>query len=219
MRSKSWLDRVAVLGGVVALAAEDGNGLSQRERMLQMMRRTGSRRRRAEVVIRLRLFASSYAILFLISAIRFDHTVLRISLFVFFAYGVVDAWFLTRYAQTKTPEAQVIKDCRDAGAEVAGYLASYLLPFVTTSDPSLADLAGYGMYLAVIALVFIRSDMAQVNPTLYALGWVVHRADVEMKGDVLVIARHRPQVGDKLHFVELADVLVATQEGATERAA
>ncbi len=184
-----------------------------------MMKSKGSRRRRAEVVIRLRLFASSYAILFLISAIRFDHTVLRITLLAFFAYGVVDAWFLTRYAQTKTPEAQVIKECRDAGAEVAGYLASYLLPFVTTSDPSLADLAGYGLYLAVIALVFIRSDMAQVNPTLYALGWVVHRADVEMKGEVLVISRHRPQVGDKLDFVELADVLVATQEGATERAA
>lgn len=184
-----------------------------------MQRRKRSRRRRAEIVIRLRLFASSYAILFLISSLRFDNRLVRTIFLILFIYGAVDAWFLTRYAQTKTAEAQVIKKCHNAGAEVTGYLASYLLPFVTTSNPSAVDLTGYGLYLAVIALVFVRSDMAQINPTLYLFGWVIHRADVDMKGEVLLISRERPQPGDKVVFVELADILVATGEGTTERAA
>lgn len=48
-----------------------------------------------------------------------------------------------------------IHSYEDAGGEVSGYLASYLLPFVTVPSPSIRDLLGYSIFL-VVALI-IRS--------------------------------------------------------------
>jgi hypothetical protein len=37
----------------------------------------------------------------------------------------------------------------------AGYLASYLLPFLTVAEPSWRDLVAYGLFLAVTATVYM----------------------------------------------------------------
>jgi hypothetical protein len=37
----------------------------------------------------------------------------------------------------------------DRGAEVAGYLASYILPFVVVPEPGWSDLVGYAIFLVV----------------------------------------------------------------------
>ena len=87
--------------------------------------------------------------------------------------GVVDGWRLTRGARRKGATVQRFTDIRDQGATVAGYLATYLLPLIGVSVDGARDVAAYAIYFFVALVVFVRSDLALVNPTLYLLGWRV----------------------------------------------
>ena len=50
---------------------------------------------------------------------------------------------------------------------MAAYLATYLLPFVTLSEPSDRDVVSYLLFLLVAALIYVQSDLLQINPVLY----------------------------------------------------
>jgi hypothetical protein len=82
-----------------------------------------------------------------------------------------------------------VTDVRDASNEVAGFLATYLLPFVTVPSPSASDIAGYLIYALVVLAIFVRSNLAQVNPTLYLLGWRVVSITVNDHDHYLVCRR------------------------------
>lgn len=86
-------------------------------------------RRREAGMLRARLFLSSYAILFAILALRFDGSVLRGTCAALAAIGALTtvAWF--RAARNVQPTPYIIAEVTDRGGEVAGYLATYLLPF------------------------------------------------------------------------------------------
>jgi hypothetical protein len=109
--------------------------------------------------------------LFVILAIRFQGTALRAVCaglaLVGFAYLAIVLWVIPRTAQQRPYSVDAVKD---ASGEVAGYLATYLVPFVTVASPSAADLIGYCIFAVVVLVIFIRSDLAQINPALYLLG-------------------------------------------------
>src|SRR5437660_70608 len=89
------------------------------------------------LIVRIRLFASSYAPLLLIFAIRFGDPALRIACAGLALAGLVNLVLLLWEARQVTADPHRIVRVADRGAEVAGYLATYLLPFVTVPEPSL----------------------------------------------------------------------------------
>lgn len=125
------------------------------------------------VLTRVRLFACSYAPLFLILAIRFDNPWLSAACYLLTAISTILGVSVIGAIKRKTPGDYLITKTDDRGPEVSGYLATYLLPFVTVSQPSVHDLVGYTVFLIVAATVYVRSEMMQINPTLYLLGWKV----------------------------------------------
>lgn len=82
------------------------------------------------------LFLSSYAPLFGLLAIRFEQLWLWISCTVLAALGVVCLWLLLRLDARSSPGPHTLASVRDAGVEAAGYLAAYLLPFLTVATPT-----------------------------------------------------------------------------------
>lgn len=189
--------------------------------------RTGS-----DAVVRGRLFLSSYAPLFAILAARtcpgigdpgtpFWVFVVTLALTV---VGVADAaWLLAgsgeRNARSVTP-VQV----SEQGAAVAGYLPTYLLPFIGVGPQSTGGWIGYGIYLLVLFVVFLGSDFALVNPTLYLLGRRVTRVLIEQRsGDpgvppravsILVVSRTVPRVAEPIRLTRLAGCWVQKGERA-----
>jgi hypothetical protein len=97
----------------------------------------------------------------------------------------------------------------DHGSQVAGYLATYLLPLLVVPTPSLDDLVAYSLFLIVAGLVYVRSEMVEINPTLYVLGFRVLRV-VSVEGFVgYAIVRSGLRAGDTLHAIHVdAGVLV-----------
>ncbi len=127
-----------------------------------------------QIVGRARLFLSSYAPLFGILAISFDGLALRLVCLGLFATGMADTWHITRLAKTETQDYEItVQSSEDTGAEVSGYLASYLLPFVTVASPGWRELLAYSLFLLVAFVIYVRSNLVRVNPTLYLFGYRV----------------------------------------------
>ena len=104
----------------------------------------------------------------------------------------------------------------DQGAQVTGYLATYLLPFITPEVPTARDYVGYAVFFLSVFAVFLRSDMALINPTLYALGYGVYRARwTTGDGDesVLILSRDRP-LGTKVTAANLGGIFITRENRA-----
>jgi hypothetical protein len=113
-------------------------------------------------------------------------------------------WVAPRTAQ---PRGYPVQSVDDAAGEVAGYLATYLLPFVAVPSPTAADLAGYCILAVVVAVIFTCSGLARINPTLYLLGWRVASIETGQMHCNLV-CRRLPQAGTSIGAVRVAGLLI-----------
>jgi hypothetical protein len=127
--------------------------------------------------MRLRLLLSSYVPLFLLLAIRMDGTPLRVTLLVIALAGALCARSVLHANQTQAPQPLRITMVRDEGAQVAAYLATYLLPFLMVSNPTVPDLIAYAAFLGIVGLIFVRTDFLQVNPLLALAGYRLYQAE------------------------------------------
>lgn len=159
-------------------------------------------------------FISSYAPLWAMFALRFEAWWLRLVFASLCVLGVLVAWFLLRRNRTALPSNQEIKIVGDGGAEVSGYLAAYLLPFLTLAAPPLLDGLAYLIFFAVAGVVYVRSGLMQVNPTIYLLGWRVARGTIELDGrnesdrlskEVFVITRRDRRIGEPVRGERFSD--------------
>ncbi len=141
-------------------------------------------------------FLSSYALLFVILAIRFTQPWLEIVCGAFAVLGLVSGYRVIRSHRDIEPEPLTTGKINDLGGEVAGYLATYLLPFVTVADPTSRDLVGYFLFLIVTGVIYVRSSLVQ-HPTLYLLGWRVASVElVDQRWSGFVISRSRLHDGE-----------------------
>ena len=164
--------------------------------------------------VRAQLLLSSYAPLFLILSFRFEGTTLRVVCGALaglgFAYLIV---VLTVVARVAEPRPYPVETVKDASGEVAGYLATYVLPLVTLPNPTRGDLVGYCILAVVVAAIFLRSDLAQINPTLYLFGWRV--ASVVVNGNErYLVCRRLPRPATEVEAVGVAGLLILRETKA-----
>jgi hypothetical protein len=152
----------------------------------------------SDLVVELALFLCSYAPLFLILAVRFTAHWLEILCGTLFALGLVGGLTVVLRYGGVTGRSWTATRVEDRGAEVAGYLASYILPFVVVPEPSWRDLVGYAIFLLVAATIYIRSGMLQINPTLYLFGWHVFAVSVGDRWTGYALARVSLARGDSV---------------------
>jgi hypothetical protein len=164
--------------------------------------------RLADIAIELRFFLCSYALLFVILSIRFTQPALSYACIGLALVGAL-AGFAT-IAQHRWVEAEPVRvrAIDDRGGDVAGYLATYLLPFVTVPEPGWRDLLGYGLFVFVNGIVYVRSSLVQLNPTLYLFGWRVFQIELGAeRWSGFLLSRARVRNGDELDAVRLTDRL------------
>lgn len=132
---------------------------------------------------RTRLFLVSYAPLWLMVALRAlpknlelrpDPLPLTSILFsALFVWSVVDGVRIVAATRRLSAISRTFTDIADQGGAVGAYLATYLLPFLGITPTRVGDWLAYGVYFLVAVVVFVRTDLALVNPMLYLLGWRV----------------------------------------------
>lgn len=157
-----------------------------------------------QLIQRGQLFLGSYVLLFTLLAIRFEIAWLEIACAALAVLGLLDMlWIVFGVTRRKEPEPIVPAAVSDAGADVAGYLATYLLPFLTVAEPSIRDVIAYILFLFVAGLIYVRSEMSQINPTLYLLGRRVVRVTTTNGWSGYVIMRKHPEPEEQIKTVSL----------------
>ncbi|MFS0701269.1 hypothetical protein AB6N24_14965 [Cellulomonas sp. 179-A 4D5 NHS] len=129
---------------------------------------------------------SSYVPLFVLLAIRFDGIALRVACLLIALVGTLFARSLVRAQESEEPQPMYVAEARNEGAQVAAHLATYLLPFLTVSEPDVQDIVAYCVFLVMVGFVFITTDFLQVNPLLALDGFhLFHVRNSQWQGFVL----------------------------------
>lgn len=115
--------------------------------------------------------------------------------------GLLDGWSLPRRAGHLSAMRVRFTEVTDQGAAVAGYLATYILPLVAFNFAGWRDMVIATVYGGVLLIIYVRSDLALVNPTLYAFGWqLLSGTIIRPEGDkrVLILRRFSRSISDTL---------------------
>jgi hypothetical protein len=125
----------------------------------------------------------------------------------FVALGLLIVALLLYNARRAGAVKWTVSDPREQGAAVAGYLASYLLPLLAIQPGGWRVTAACAIYLAVLYVVYIRSDsLVLVNPTLYLFGYRIY--DVETTVSTHPPSRRRVLLLTKLRIDSETEVSV-----------
>lgn len=171
----------------------------------------------SDLTVELAMFMCSYAPLFVILAVRFRTTSLTVACAVLAAIGTGGGLIVLRRFRTVAAGSWTVRTVEDRGSEVAGYLATYLLPFVTVAEPGVRDVVGYVLFLAVTAVIYVRSGLVQINPTLYLFGWRLFAVDIGDGWSGYVLARTRLARGTRLSAVRMTERLfVSYAKGSSD---
>ena len=150
-----------------------------------------------EDLIRSRLFLASYVPLWLMLAFRaappgrwhWDGRGYAMIIFGLLAvWGIIDAVRLIRGSGKTSPRRLAFGEISDQGGNAAAYLATYLLPFIGFFPQDWGDWVAYVLYFIVALIVFIRTDLTFVNPTLYILNHRVVSANAYLPEDRSLVA-------------------------------
>lgn len=142
------------------------------------------------------LFWSSYSPLFALTAVRMDDGKYRTLLFwVAAAGGVFLGAAVLAARRGIEPRDRVFTSVTDRGGDVAGYLATYLLPFVSVPEPRARDAVAYVLFILLVGVVYTRSDLVLVNPLLYVAGYRLLGVGTESGQRLLYLCRDVPATG------------------------
>lgn len=144
------------------------------------------------------LFLSSYGPLLALTAVRLDSGAYRTFLFWLAAAGGAALVAALAASRRIAPRDRIVTSVSDRGGDVAGYLATYLLPFLTVSDPATRDVIAYAGFIFLVGVVYTRSALLSVNPLLYVLGYRLVFVGTQSGQANLLICRSVPSAGDRI---------------------
>lgn len=159
------------------------------------------------------LFLCSYVPAFVALAIRFQcPTWLRPACAACALAGIGIAAYFIFVTRLLTRDHITLTSVEDKAGDVGGYLATYLLPIVVISTPSVPDIIAYVVVFLAIGLVFVRSRLIYVNPTFallgYGLFWV---ATQEGFRGYMLVRGIPPRAGDSLWVVQRERIIVVLE--------
>jgi|SRR5438552_1489254 len=161
--------------------------------------------------IRFVLFLSSYAPLMLIFAIR-DPLQLRYSRHVFVSvavFSLVLLWVFLRSGRNLAPHSIRVQGAQVRDAEAISYIVTYFLPFLGISKGNWADAISLLLVYAVVAVIYVNSNLIYMNPVLNLGGYrLVEVASTNGKVSTLITRRNYIASGTDLSVVSLGNYVL-----------
>ena len=161
------------------------------------------------VFVRCMLFLSSYFPLTLIFGI------LILDKHIYWASGIlaigilslaVMALYFRISTHTLTAFQDKVTDFQRRDGDVMGYIASYLIPFVTFPLANIQQTAALLVFVAILLVVYVNSNMIYINPVLNLAGYHLYEVNIERSAlSHHLITRQRVVRGEVIHFVRLSD--------------
>ena len=160
------------------------------------------------LVTRILLFISSYAPLLIILWVRDAFGDPRLSQALLWAALVsVSALFayLGLISRLATHSVRVA-NASSRDSEAMSYIVTYLLPFLGLDSQSLADRASLGIFLAMLAVLYVGSNLIHMNPVLNLVGFRILEIESEDgKRTTLITRRAYIPSKTEISIVSLGD--------------
>jgi hypothetical protein len=159
---------------------------------------------------RLVLFVSSY---FPLSVILFllylrDYPIVAYAALVVGLLGLLFmSVYFFGYVPRVAPHLETVRERYAHGGEVMGYIASYVVPFVSFPLGGWQQIAALLIFLVMLGIIYVNSeDMLRINPTLNLLGYRLYEVSLEQgyaDETYALITRRRVKRGDTLKLVTI----------------
>jgi len=122
------------------------------------------------------------------------------------AFPAVILLFVRHAGQDSNGETTVVADVARRDDQVMGYLFTYVLPFVGLAFSDPYEVAASAVFVLVLLVLYIRTNLFYVNPILSAVGYRVY--EIQVTGAPARIALSKKpfvSVGQSLRLVRLLD--------------
>ena len=156
------------------------------------------------------LFVSSFSPLLVVFALldSFGKGAATVVCWILAVLGPVLLYVVLRVARRLDGVPLVAASNRRRDADVLAYVATYLIPFFAVNAVTLRSRLAVAVFIAVIALFYIRGEMYFLNPLLGAVGYRVFEVRTGDGSAVILITKRR-HIADHacLRPVPLADYI------------
>ncbi len=162
-----------------------------------------------QLPIKVMAFFGAYAPLFAIYGIR----AIPINLYLALALGVAAVVFpiiVVAYVQQSRKDANAestpVAGVARRDDQIMAYLFTYVLPFVGLAFSDFYEVAASAVFLLVLFVLYIRTNLFYVNPVLGAVGYRVYEIQIDNAPARIVLSK-APfiKVGEPLRLVRLLD--------------
>lgn len=100
---------------------------------------------------------------------------------------------------------------QDQGDAVAGYLATFIIPFLVVPTSSVGVGVAYLIFFLIALFLQTRSRLGLINPTLYILGWRVSRIETA-EGSVFLVHRSNVPPEGQIRAVAFSGIFIEKQK-------
>jgi hypothetical protein len=160
---------------------------------------------------RILLFLSSYAPLFVILGIRnsFGNRTVSITLFAVAAVSVLVLVGYLAIVKRLGDHSVVVQQTSAKDGEAMSYVVTYLLPFLGLDSTNRADQISLAVFLLVVAVLYVSSNLIHMNPMLNLLRYRILELDSDDgKRSILLTKRSYIRPGTRINAVSLDDLIL-----------
>jgi len=160
---------------------------------------------------RLLLFVSAFAPLFLIWGLRTWPSGIAWAFIVLVLIGLGGTGLVMGVARRDEGEGVTLTHVETRQSDVAAYIVTYLIPFVTAPLITPQDWLAVAVFLLLLLAVYVSSDLLSVNPVLSLLGLRLFRVKFDTREGWLLAKQ--PKTGQALTVVEVSDGVYVALNG------
>ncbi len=161
------------------------------------------------VLIRSMLFLSSYFPLTLIFFFLFveQQPIWAIVVLIIGLSGLISmVLYFFQFAPRLGSIQERITGLQRRDGDVMGYIASYLLPFVAIPFSGWQQGVALLIFVIVLGIVYVNSNMIHINPMLNLFGYHVYEITFEhSEAPHSLITRRRIAKNETIHLVDIGD--------------
>lgn len=153
------------------------------------------------------LFLSAFLPLWVVWALRAWPSSILWLFVALFVGGIVGGAVVLWAAYKQEGESSHVTDVVPRQSDIAAYLVTYLVPFVAVPTASLTDWAVAALFVGLIFLVYLQTDLIAFNPFLpiFRPGIRLYRVELDDHGLAWLLSDIRPAVGVDLDLAQLVD--------------
>ena len=160
------------------------------------------------LLIRFLLCVSSYFPLTVIFAIQFFFKGQRwagIVALAIGAAGLIGISVYLRFARRLNSIHIKIESVTRRDGEAMTYIVSYLLPFIALPSGDTASFVSLGIFLFVLFVLYMNSDMMHINPMLNLSGWHIYEITLPDGETRALVSHRRARKGRETKVIQMGD--------------